>query len=151
MYITSQPCHGRYPSKCLLRARQLRTVDSSFSSSSSSWSYPPLSVCVCLCVCVCVSVCLCLCVCVWVCGCYVCPPTHPQVDETAHQQRQGVPPTDDEAKYTWDHAPAGKVLAIFTHDVRLFVCLNVCVCVCVFLVVGFQASSRPPVLSSIVT
>jgi alanyl-tRNA synthetase len=39
-----------------------------------------------------------------------------QVDETAWLQRKGVPPTVDEAKYTWDHAPAGKVQAIFSYD-----------------------------------
>ncbi len=39
-----------------------------------------------------------------------------QVDETAALQRRGVPPTEDEAKYTWGHAPEGTVLAVFTHE-----------------------------------
>jgi alanyl-tRNA synthetase len=39
-----------------------------------------------------------------------------QVDETAHLQRSGVATTDDSAKYTWDHTPSGKVLAVFTYD-----------------------------------
>jgi alanyl-tRNA synthetase len=39
-----------------------------------------------------------------------------QVDETARLQREGVPPTEDEAKYTWHHAPEGTVLAVFTHE-----------------------------------
>ena len=38
-----------------------------------------------------------------------------QVDETAYLQKKGVPPTLDEDKYTWDHAPDGQVLALWTH------------------------------------
>lgn len=39
-----------------------------------------------------------------------------QVDETARLQKDGVPPTEDEAKYVWDTPVEGTVLAVFTHE-----------------------------------
>ena len=38
------------------------------------------------------------------------------MDETALLQKEGVPRTDDDAKYTWDHSPSANVLRIFGYD-----------------------------------